>query len=150
MSGYNRTSMNSIVGRLSATLSIDIDTYTYGHNEFVENGILPDSIAWGHICIIDGNSNLIDITQQQLNMLVYKEDKLTLISYTGVYRKEFINPGGFTLQAVLDSILEVESVSRLDADEGVSHLDSGFDVHHIFFEGLDCAEKGIYEIMFGS
>jgi hypothetical protein len=141
-----------VLDNICAVLDIEIETYQVGNllNNFVKADSQIKSINWskddhGDEFTIFNDDDLEPLSQLLLQKICIKDENLTLTSYISGHEKSFTSSGGFTIQNMMNSILEFEREARSKTD-----WFGGIDAHHIYFEGISKVGPNKYSIHWGS
>ncbi len=87
------------------------------------------------------------LTPDELDAVAFRGGSIRLRSEDGeeVVSHDAVNGSYFTVRELLRAVEETERRTR-----GRSEWLGGVDVHHVFFEGIELGEGGVWEICWGS
>ena len=133
---------------LSAKLSVELSNQPERiraalTNEGAESSAVIVSLRL-HASVFE-NRVFRELTEEELEVVVLEEPEIALRGLADVVTHPA--PGGvhFTVRSLLDAIEVTERQTRAR-----SKWFGGIDVHHVFFEGLDRGDDGVWQIIWAS
>jgi hypothetical protein len=133
---------------LSGTLRIQLSEPTERVVEELENQKATPSavIVSLHLdATIHENDDFRELTDEELERVALAQTEVALGSHGRAIRHAAPNGVHFTVRELLAAVEETERQTR-----GASDWFDGVDVHHVFFEGIQLGDDGVWAIRWGS